>query len=124
MGLRQYLPSMRSKSAIFVLERLQSEQSCGHCPSLGEVDELFEQTVNYWHRWLSNCTYAGRWRETVYRSALTLKLLTFEPTGAIIAAPDVQPAGDPRRNPELGLSLHMDPRCGVHPLWLFANRIY
>lgn len=73
--------------AIFVLERLQSEQSCGHCPSLGEVDKLFEQTVKYWHRWLSNCTYAGRWRETVYRSALTLKLLTFEPTGAIIAAP-------------------------------------
>ena len=43
--------------------------------------------MKYWHRWLSNCTYAGRWREMVYRSALTLKLLTFEPTGAIIAAP-------------------------------------
>jgi GH15 family glucan-1,4-alpha-glucosidase len=43
--------------------------------------------VNYWQRWLSKCTYTGRWRETVYRSALTLKLLTFEPTGAIVAAP-------------------------------------
>jgi GH15 family glucan-1,4-alpha-glucosidase len=42
--------------------------------------------VKYWQRWLSKCTYTGRWRETVYRSALTLKLLTFEPTGAIIAA--------------------------------------
>jgi GH15 family glucan-1,4-alpha-glucosidase len=48
---------------------------------------VFEHTVNYWHRWLSKCTYAGRWREVVYRSALTLKLMTFEPTGAIVASP-------------------------------------
>jgi GH15 family glucan-1,4-alpha-glucosidase len=52
-----------------------------------EGDELFEQTVKFWHRWLSKCTYKGRWRERVERSALVLKLLTFEPTGAIIAAP-------------------------------------
>ena len=37
--------------------------------------------------WLSKCTYTGRWREMVHRSALALKLLTFEPTGAIVAAP-------------------------------------
>jgi len=43
--------------------------------------------VDYWHRWLAQCTYTGRWREMVYRSALCLKLLTFEPTGAIVAAP-------------------------------------
>jgi GH15 family glucan-1,4-alpha-glucosidase len=48
---------------------------------------LFERTVEFWQRWLSKCTYTGRWREMVYRSALTLKLLTFEPTGAIVAAP-------------------------------------
>src|SRR6202030_982961 len=36
--------------------------------------------------WLSKCTYHGRWREMVHRSALVLKLLTFEPTGAILAA--------------------------------------
>ncbi|MPY89414.1 MAG: glycoside hydrolase family 15 protein [Luteitalea sp.] len=58
-------------------------------PSLGqgEVESLFRDTVHYWRRWLDRCTYAGRWRETVYRSALALKLLTFEPTGALIAAP-------------------------------------
>jgi GH15 family glucan-1,4-alpha-glucosidase len=42
--------------------------------------------VKFWHRWLSSCTYHGRWQQQVQRSALALKLLTFEPTGAIIAA--------------------------------------
>jgi GH15 family glucan-1,4-alpha-glucosidase len=75
------------QSAVFVLGGIQAKESCGSCPSIGEADELFEHTVNYWRRWLSKCTYAGRWREMIHRSALTLKLLTFEPTGAIIAAP-------------------------------------
>ncbi|RMF64053.1 MAG: glycoside hydrolase family 15 protein, partial [Calditrichaeota bacterium] len=48
--------------------------------------ELFKKTVNYWRQWLAKCTYTGRWREQVYRSALALKLLTYEPTGAIVAA--------------------------------------
>jgi GH15 family glucan-1,4-alpha-glucosidase len=51
------------------------------------ADELLRNTVRFWHDWLSACTYHGRWREQVHRSALALKLLTFEPTGAIIAAP-------------------------------------
>ncbi len=51
------------------------------------AETLFRQTVDYWRQWLAQCTYRGRWREVVQRSALTLKLLTFEPTGAIIAAP-------------------------------------
>ncbi|MEZ0227559.1 MAG: glycoside hydrolase family 15 protein [Planctomycetota bacterium] len=49
--------------------------------------DLFEATIEYWRRWLSQCTYRGRWREMVHRSALALKLLTYEPTGAIVAAP-------------------------------------
>ena len=53
----------------------------------GQGEELFQQTVEYWRRWLSQCTYTGRWREMVHRSCLALKLLTFEPTGAIVAAP-------------------------------------
>ena len=52
-----------------------------------DLTELFEATVRFWRAWLSRCSYRGRWRETVHRSALVLKLLTFEPTGAIVAAP-------------------------------------
>ena len=54
--------------------------------SAEESDWLFERTVEYWRRWLSKSTYTGRWREVVHRSALALKLLTYEPTGAIVAA--------------------------------------
>jgi hypothetical protein len=37
------------------------------CPGEGEIEQLFAQTVDYWHRWLAQCTYTGRWREMVYR---------------------------------------------------------
>lgn len=49
-------------------------------------DSLMKDTIDYWRNWLSKSTYTGRWREMVHRSALTLKLLTHAPTGAIVAA--------------------------------------
>ena len=52
-----------------------------------DFEAVFSKTMKYWQRWISGCKYQGRWREMVSRSALTLKLLTFEPTGAIVAAP-------------------------------------
>ena len=52
-----------------------------------ETRERFDATVDYWRRWLAQSRYRGRWREMVHRSALTLKLLTYRPTGAIVAAP-------------------------------------
>ena len=52
-----------------------------------ETRELFTRTVAFWRGWLARSRYAGRWREMVNRSALTLKLLTYQPTGAIVAAP-------------------------------------
>jgi GH15 family glucan-1,4-alpha-glucosidase len=52
-----------------------------------EAVEAFNRTVRYWRGWLAKSTYRGRWREMVHRSALTLKLLTYRPTGALVAAP-------------------------------------
>lgn len=52
-----------------------------------ESEQLFRETVAFWRQWLSRSTYRGRWREMVNRSALVLKLLTYQPTGAIVAAP-------------------------------------
>lgn len=51
------------------------------------IDRLQNATKSFWFDWISQCQYQGRWQEVVQRSLLTLKLLTFEPTGAIIAAP-------------------------------------
>ena len=49
--------------------------------------ELRRRTQQYWWKWVNQCTYAGPYQEHVWRSALTLKLLTYAPTGAIVAAP-------------------------------------
>ncbi|MBA2534446.1 MAG: glycoside hydrolase family 15 protein, partial [Rubrobacter sp.] len=75
------------ETTVFVLREIEGGAGCGVSFSEKEEDGLFKQTVEYWRRWLSKCTYTGRWREVVHRSALALKLLTFEPTGAIVAAP-------------------------------------
>lgn len=71
----------------FVLRRIGAEERPRPCPCAGEAEDLFRETAAYWQRWTAKCTYAGRWREVVLRSAITLKLLSFEPTGAIVAAP-------------------------------------
>jgi len=75
------------KSQVFVLRDDCNDAGVPRPPSEKEVDALLHHTVKFWQHWLSACTYHGRWRDQVQRSALALKLLTFEPTGAIIAAP-------------------------------------
>ena len=68
----------------FVLESAAGEEPTviGH----GEVLRLFDETHRYWQQWVERGRYRGRWREMVYRSAITLKLLTYSPSGAIVAA--------------------------------------
>jgi GH15 family glucan-1,4-alpha-glucosidase len=52
-----------------------------------DIREALTETTQWWRRWIARSKYRGRWREMIHRSALILKLLTFEPTGAIVAAP-------------------------------------
>ncbi|MDQ0939912.1 glycoside hydrolase family 15 protein [Streptomyces sp. V1I1] len=54
---------------------------------LTEFQGLFDDTVRYWRSWLGQSRYSGRWREAVERSAVTLKLMTYAPSGALVAAP-------------------------------------
>jgi GH15 family glucan-1,4-alpha-glucosidase len=52
-----------------------------------ELLGLFNETARFWRGWLARSSYRGRWREMVARSAITLKLMTYAPTGALVAAP-------------------------------------
>ncbi len=60
-----------------------------HLPKPRPVDGIraMHETVRWWHHWSSQCTYQGRWRDAVMRSLITLKALTFAPSGGIVAAP-------------------------------------
>jgi len=75
------------QKAAFVLRSQTQQEHPKPCPDIDEAEDLFRNTIAYWRHWLAKCTYTGRWREMVHRSALTLKLLSFESTGAIVAAP-------------------------------------
>jgi GH15 family glucan-1,4-alpha-glucosidase len=69
----------------FVLESA-AEGPPRHLPR-EELLDLFTETARFWRGWLAKSTYRGRWREMVARSAITLKLMTYAPSGALVAAP-------------------------------------
>jgi GH15 family glucan-1,4-alpha-glucosidase len=52
-----------------------------------DPEQALTATEDWWHQWSGRCTYQGRWRDTVVRSLITLKALTYTPTGGIVAAP-------------------------------------
>jgi GH15 family glucan-1,4-alpha-glucosidase len=74
------------QSALFALDEASGGAAPRPCPG-HEAQRLADATIDFWRSWLSASQYRGRWREMVNRSALTLKLLTYAPTGAIVAAP-------------------------------------
>jgi GH15 family glucan-1,4-alpha-glucosidase len=75
------------ESTTFILRHVEGGGARDMLEARLQGEEALEHTIVFWRNWLSQVTYQGRWREMVYRSALVLKLLTFEPTGAIVAAP-------------------------------------
>jgi GH15 family glucan-1,4-alpha-glucosidase len=52
-----------------------------------QLARWYAETTEFWRRWLARGSYRGRWREAVERSAITLKLMQYAPTGAMVAAP-------------------------------------
>jgi GH15 family glucan-1,4-alpha-glucosidase len=83
-GLRAKVTMRAGQSAGMVLE------SMGGQPRLmapEEIQRLQRETADFWRTWLHRSTYTGRWREMVARSAITLKLMIYAPTGAPVAAP-------------------------------------
>jgi GH15 family glucan-1,4-alpha-glucosidase len=75
------------EEATFILRQVEDEREGDLLEARLAGEQLLDDTVRFWRSWLGRCTYGGRWREMIHRSALVLKLLTFEPTGAIVAAP-------------------------------------
>ena len=97
LGLAASVPLRRDGDgvvAVFTLEGgrgrpsscAAGRQDAGRCLGADEAEELFRETVAYWQRWLPVHLQRPLARDRP-RSALALKLLTFEPTGAIVAAP-------------------------------------
>lgn len=56
-------------------------------PSIDDPQDTIVHTERWWREWSSRCTYEGPWRANVLRSLITLKALTYAPTGGIVAAP-------------------------------------
>ena len=56
-------------------------------PSPLNPDKAVQDTQNWWREWSDRCSYQGKWRDAVLRSLITLKALTFLPTGGMVAAP-------------------------------------
>jgi GH15 family glucan-1,4-alpha-glucosidase len=74
------------RTRTLVLEAATERDASGRLTE-PEAQALLERTIAFWRSWLAQSGYRGRWREMVNRSALTLKLLQYLPTGALVAAP-------------------------------------
>lgn len=86
-GVQATFTLSAGQSAHFLLESTNERDHAPQPLSERAYQEAFQDTLDYWRTWLSQCQYQGRWRGMVQRSALALKLLTYAPTGAIVAAP-------------------------------------
>jgi GH15 family glucan-1,4-alpha-glucosidase len=86
-GVRAEFVLKEGAKRSFVLEMAEQDEPKTPPDVEAYARQVFQETLHKWRKWSSRCSYTGRWREMVMRSALALKLLIYEPTGAIIAAP-------------------------------------
>ena len=84
-GVRMRLSLTEGQAAGLVIE--SGRDASPRAVTAEEVAGLLDGTVAFWRSWVARSTYTGRWREMVMRSAITLKLMTYAPTGAIVAVP-------------------------------------
>lgn len=86
-GVRALFVLHAGDALTFVLEHAENGDAVERLDPIASGTQAFHDTVAYWRSWTGTIRYQGRWREMVSRSALALKLMTFAPTGAIVAAP-------------------------------------
>jgi GH15 family glucan-1,4-alpha-glucosidase len=115
-GVRAVLTARAGEAGGVVLESAPAGPPRALAPA--EVVRLFEDTRDYWRGWIGRSSYRGRWRENVERSAITLKLMTYRPTGALVAAPTAglpeEPGGE--RNWDYRYTWVRDGSFSVHAL--------
>ncbi|MFF8510152.1 glycoside hydrolase family 15 protein [Streptomyces sp. NPDC015492] len=75
------------ETAGIVLETCAPEGAAPEPITEEALEAALEETRLFWHGWMRRCRYRGRWQSMVNRSAITLKLLIYAPSGAPIAAP-------------------------------------
>jgi GH15 family glucan-1,4-alpha-glucosidase len=79
-GITSRFTLSESQEITFIFRELPNTKGVLDPPiNAALMKRLFRQTLTYWQDWISQSCYRGRWRENVHRSALTLKLLTYEP---------------------------------------------
>ena len=84
-AVRGQLRLREGRSALLSIAAASKEPAV--IPGREDSERRLERTVRFWPEWVAGIRYDGAWREAVVRSALALKLLTFAPSGAIVAAP-------------------------------------
>ncbi|ROP42772.1 glycoside hydrolase family 15 protein [Pseudokineococcus lusitanus] len=77
---------LRRGEQLALLLHLGEPEDDNAASAVADAQRLLDRTHEWWRAWVRRSTYTGRWREVVHRSAITLKLLTYAPTGAVVAA--------------------------------------
>jgi GH15 family glucan-1,4-alpha-glucosidase len=114
-GLRAVITMREGQDGGIVLETMGGQP---RSIRPAEIVRLSDDTGRFWRSWLNQSTYQGRWRELVARSAMTLKLMTYAPTGAPVAAATMglpeEPGGE--RNWDYRYTWVRDGSLSVHAL--------